>query len=72
MYKNFRLSESKKIQFRVSGYNFLNHPIRSFINGDQNLNLNFDSAGKLSNQRFGYADYRLGHRSIQLAAKFYF
>ena len=32
----------------------------------------FDSSGKLSNARFGYADWKTGHRIIQLALKFYF
>ncbi len=73
LYKNIKFGESaRKLQFRASGYNFLNHPIQSFLNGDQNLNLAFDSSGKLSNQKFGYASYRLGHRSIQLAVKYYF
>lgn len=72
LFKNFKISEHKKLQFRVSGYNFLNHPLQSFINGDQNLNLTFDQSGTLTNKRFGYADSRIGHRIIQLAAKFYF
>jgi hypothetical protein len=72
LFKNFNFSEQKKLQFRISGYNFLNHPITSFVNGDNNLNLSFDASGKLSNSRFGYADWKTGHRVIQLAVKFYF
>ena len=38
-----------------------------------NLNLNFDgTTGKLSNDNFGIATEKLGHRIIQLAIKFYF
>jgi hypothetical protein len=72
LFKNFNFSEQKKIQFRFSAYNFLNHPITSFVNGDNNYNLTFDANGKLSNPRFGFADWKTGHRLIQLALKFYF
>jgi hypothetical protein len=72
MFKNFNFNESKKLQLRFSAYNFLNHPITSFVNGDPNLNLNFDASGKQTNERFGFADYKVGHRIIQLAVKFYF
>ena len=72
LFKNFNFSEAKKLQFRFSAYNFLNHPLKTFTNGDSNLTLNFDAAGKLVNNRFGYADTKFGHRTIQLAAKFYF
>jgi hypothetical protein len=73
LFKNFAFSESKKLQFRFSAYNFLNHPISSFVQNDPNLNLNFDpNTGKPSNARFGYTDSKVGHRIIQLAVKFYF
>jgi hypothetical protein len=72
LFKNFQISEHKKLQFRFSGFNFLNHPIRSFTNSDANLNLTLDQQGRLVNQRFGYADTKYGHRVIQLAVKFYF
>lgn len=74
LFKNFQISEAKKIQFRVSGYNFLNHPLTSFnpAGGDTNLTLSFDNAGHLTNKNFGYADYLYGARSIQFVFKFYF
>jgi hypothetical protein len=74
MFKNFQISESKKLQFRVSAYNFLNHPLTSFnpAGGDGNLTLNLNASGKNSSPTFGYADYLNGNRTIQLALKFFF
>jgi len=75
LFKNFTFakSENKKLQFRFSGYNFLNHPLRSFTSGDPNLStLTYDASGKLTNPTFGQALWTAGHRSIQLALKFLF
>jgi hypothetical protein len=74
LFKNFQISEYKKIQFRMSAYNFINHPLTSFnpAGGDSNLNLSFDSTGKLTSNSFGYANYLYGARSIQFVFKFYF
>jgi hypothetical protein len=71
LFKNFQISESKKLQFRIDGYNFLNHPLWSFYGGE-NLALSFNSAGQVSSPNFGYATDKQGHRIIQLAVKFYF
>jgi hypothetical protein len=74
LFKNFQISESKKVQFRFSAYNFLNHPLASYnpAGGDGNLTLQFDKTGKLSNPTFGYANYLNGNRSVQLVLKFFF
>ena len=34
VYKNFTISDRQNIQFRVSGFNFLNHPLTSFANNN--------------------------------------
>jgi len=76
VFKNFTFgsSESKKLQFRLSGYNFLNHPISTFINGDPALNLNFNQTGQLQapapTVTFGTTVYKTGHRIMQGAVKF--
>jgi hypothetical protein len=70
MFKNFNITESKKLQFRFNAYNFLNHPLWSF-NGN-NLNLGFNQNGTLSTPEFGTVTTKQGHRIIQVAVKFYF
>jgi hypothetical protein len=80
--KNFNISESKRIQFRVSANNFLNHPLKSLQ--EENLRLEFttdnpDSANpKLvpnanTTKNFGrVVDNKFGRRIVTLAVKFYF
>jgi len=75
VFKNFVFgnSESRKLQFRFSGYNFLNHPVRTFQNNDQALTLNFKADGTRTDVGgipFGYALYKTGHRIVQGEAKF--
>jgi hypothetical protein len=84
--KEFAITERHKMQFRFSAFNFMNHALSSFSNGDNNLKLSFDSAtGKLTNATdtqhacpgpactaFGYADYFYGHRIVELGVKYSF
>ncbi len=70
--RELRLSERKRLTLRMSAFNFLNHPLQSFQNGDPNLNLSFDPNGKMDNPRFGYVDTKFGHRTVQLLVKFVF
>jgi hypothetical protein len=72
VFKNFKWGESRNIQFRASSYNLPNHPVASFVNGDQNLRMEFNRSGQLLNSRFGYADSKVGRRIIQLGLRFIF
>ena len=72
LFKNFNMGEQKRLQFRVSAYNFLNQPLWTFVGSDNNLDLQFDRQGNQTNERFGYTDNKIGRRIIQLAVKFYF
>jgi hypothetical protein len=72
LFKEFSITESKRIQFRAQAYNFMNHPVRSFLGGDPNLSLNFNAQGGNTNPRFGFADNKVGRRTIMLGIKFFF
>jgi hypothetical protein len=71
VFKNFRMGETRKLQIRMNGYNFMNHPLWSF-NGSSALNLTYSSAGVMNNPLFGTVTTKQGHRIVQLAANFYF
>jgi hypothetical protein len=76
LFKNFEMTETKKLQFRVQMYNFLNHPLWTY-SGANNLSLNFQQdpttqAITLGNTNFGKTTTKEGNRVIELAVKFYF
>ena len=76
LFKNFQITESKRLQFRIQAYNFLNHPLSSF-NGTSNLNLTFQQdpttqAITLNNPNFGKTTTKEGNRVLEFAVKFFF
>lgn len=73
MFKNFNFTETKKLQFRLSGYNVFNHPLKSLIG--PNLDLDFDNGKPTADTvaRFGkITDNKFGRRIVQFAFKFFF
>jgi len=79
LFKNFQMGESRKLQFRVEAFNFLNHPEWSFSNsglGSGALNLNWQPNGSggatMVNSTFGTPQIKVGNRIIELAIKYYF
>jgi hypothetical protein len=72
--KNFKISESKRIQFRAAGNNFLNHPLHSFTNGNAEQNLNFNGTSPLTTNAstFGVATNTGGYRQIYFTLRFEF
>jgi hypothetical protein len=77
IFKNFKIKESMKLQFRVQAFNFLNHPLWSFPNSN-NLTLQYKQGSPGSttiaqtNSTFGVTQFKEGHRVLELAVKFYF
>jgi hypothetical protein len=77
LFKNFQITESKKLQFRIQAYNFLNRPLWSFPD-PSNLKLKFsqDPSGKVTldpqSANFGKATSKQGARILELAVKFFF
>jgi len=69
--KNLKITEHQNLQFRLSAFNFMNHPLLSFTNGDNNLKLVFDPSGN-ANPDFGKATYRVGRRIVELGVKYSF
>jgi hypothetical protein len=44
IYKDFHIKEHDRVEFRMSAFNFLNHPLEQFgISGNSDINLNFSS-----------------------------
>jgi Carboxypeptidase regulatory-like domain len=73
LFKNFGIgTKGQKLQFRVSAYNVLNHPI-AFPDAATNLTLNFTN-GVLTNPEFAKKneDNKFGRRIVQLALRYSF
>ena len=81
VFKTFSITERHKLQFRFSAFNFLNYGNPTFYDsittGANALKLNYlanTSTGKnqLTNANFGFADYSVGRRVMEMALKYTF
>jgi len=80
LFKDFRITERQRVEFRASAFNFLNHPHPAFnVNGNSDLSLSFsDPVTHLlttTNQNqltTGRPGYTVGNRVLQFAIKYYF
>jgi hypothetical protein len=75
LFKNFVFSEERRLQFRISGYNFVNHPLPFFNGGsDPGLGLNYVNGvlDQASLNNFGRTTMKRGRRLMQFAIKYYF
>jgi hypothetical protein len=74
LYKAFKFRETKSLQFRAQAFNIANHPSDAFVPYDTNLYAGYNSYGGLPTNAAttGFTENKLGHRTIQLAAKFIF
>jgi hypothetical protein len=83
VFKTFHITERQRVQFRVSAFNFLNHPLSQF-SGQNQLQLNFNkvypgatafdsTTSALSvPSNYGVADTKTGRRQIEMGLKYFF
>jgi hypothetical protein len=67
-FKNFRLGGARTLQFRLEGYNVLNHTQFQELN----RTVTFDAAGNQVNQQFGVATNTRNARQLQASVRFSF
>lgn len=85
VFKTWKITEKKSLQFRASAFNFLNHPLPSLTTNNLRLRFGYEDATKTgaaryiadwtpeTKQLFGRTlDNKIGKRQIQMAIKFFF
>jgi hypothetical protein len=85
--RNFKVRETQVLQFRLSGFNFLNHPLYAFEQSNAAATtLNYAlptgtvvstpqeafAAAAFSQASFGYTPFKQGYRIVELGAKYTF
>ena len=80
MFKAFRVTDTQRVEIRVSATNWLNHPNAQFgLAGNADNSLNFNGLSTASGLTYnsnssttGIAQNKVGYRWMQFAAKYYF
>lgn len=73
IYKTFNLTERQHLQFRITAFNFLNHPNPQFgLGNDVNLMFSAPGGPNTNDQTTGKPAYAVGNRVLELALKYSF
>lgn len=73
MYKDFKVKESQKIEFRFTAFNVLNHPNAQFgLGNDVNLSFSGPGGGNTNTSTNGKPAYTVGRRTLEFALKYIF
>jgi hypothetical protein len=73
LYKNFAIKEKQNVQFRITAFNFLNHPLPQFgLGSDVNLLLNGPNGTNTNASTTGTPQYEIGRRVVEITAKYVF
>jgi hypothetical protein len=73
LYKNFKMTEKTSLQFRITAFNFLNHPLPQFnLTDDINLSFSTPGGGNTNATTTGKPAFTYGNRTLELALKFVF
>ena len=78
LHKDFLITESKRLEFRIEGLNAFNHPVWTFFGGPDNGSFDPGTYSPVngvpvsSNSNFGKYSGAQGARELQFGLKFYF
>lgn len=74
LFKEFKIKDNNRLEIRFQSFNFLNRAFDTYQQYDPNLYMGFSKTGAAPDNTTsaGVTSTRIGHRSFQFAAKYYF